>query len=107
VLPDVLFSDQKSQFGYILEDLGIENVVIYSAHLEYFTTIRYILWTFGNFIAILVYFFPLWYIVSRKSGNPGLNRFVDTSSPLIISTVADQGCQMVYFQTKNPNLGKL
>jgi hypothetical protein len=34
------FSDQKSQFGYILEDRGIENVVLYChGHLEYFTAI--------------------------------------------------------------------
>jgi hypothetical protein len=29
-LPDGFFSDQKSQFGYILEDLGIENVIFWS-----------------------------------------------------------------------------
>jgi hypothetical protein len=40
-LPDSYFSNQKSQFGYILEDLGMENVVIYSGHLEYLTTIGY------------------------------------------------------------------
>jgi hypothetical protein len=27
-LPDGYFSNQKSQFGYILEDLGMENVAI-------------------------------------------------------------------------------
>jgi hypothetical protein len=27
-LPDGFFSDQKSQFGYFLEDLGMENIVI-------------------------------------------------------------------------------
>jgi hypothetical protein len=26
-LPDGFFSDQKSQYGYILEDLGMENFV--------------------------------------------------------------------------------
>jgi hypothetical protein len=26
-LPDAFFSDQKSQFGYILEGLGMENVI--------------------------------------------------------------------------------
>jgi hypothetical protein len=59
-LPDGFFSDQKSQFGYILEDLGMENVVIYSGHLEYFTTIGHILWAFGNFLVI-------WYIFPRCS----------------------------------------
>jgi hypothetical protein len=41
-LPDGFFSDQKYQVGYIFEDLGMENVVIYSGHLEYFTSILYI-----------------------------------------------------------------
>jgi hypothetical protein len=27
-LPDGFFSDQKFQFGYILEDLGMENIVL-------------------------------------------------------------------------------
>jgi hypothetical protein len=43
-LPDGFFSNQKFQFRYILEDLGMENVVIYSGHLEYCMTIGYILW---------------------------------------------------------------
>jgi hypothetical protein len=41
-LPDGFFSDQKYQFGYILEDLGMEKVVIFSGHLEYFTAIGYV-----------------------------------------------------------------
>jgi hypothetical protein len=41
-LPDGFFSDQKYQFGYILEDVGMENVVIYSGHLENFKTVGYI-----------------------------------------------------------------
>jgi hypothetical protein len=49
-LPDGFFSDQKSQFGHILEDLRMENVVVYSGNLEYFTTLGYILWAFGNFV---------------------------------------------------------
>jgi hypothetical protein len=48
-LPDGFFSDQKSQLGYILEDLGIENDAIFSGHLEYFTPIGYIIWAFGYF----------------------------------------------------------
>jgi hypothetical protein len=28
-LPDVIFSNKKSQFGYISEDLGMENVGIF------------------------------------------------------------------------------
>jgi hypothetical protein len=32
-LPDGLFSNQKSQFGYNLEGIGIENAVIFFNHL--------------------------------------------------------------------------
>jgi hypothetical protein len=32
-LPDGLFLDQKSQFGYILEGLGMENVGIFFSRL--------------------------------------------------------------------------
>jgi hypothetical protein len=48
-LPDDLFSNQKSQFGYILERLGMDNVGIFYEHLEYFTAIWYSLWSFGIF----------------------------------------------------------
>jgi hypothetical protein len=34
-LPDGVFSKQKSQFGSILEGLGMENVGIYYGHLGY------------------------------------------------------------------------
>jgi hypothetical protein len=35
-LPDGLFSNQKSQFGKILDGLRLENVDIFNGHLEYF-----------------------------------------------------------------------
>jgi hypothetical protein len=38
----VSFQTKKSQFGYTMEDLGMENVVKYSGHLEYFATNGYI-----------------------------------------------------------------
>jgi hypothetical protein len=70
-LPDGFFLDQKSQFGYILDDLGIENVDIYSGHLEYFTSFGYILRAFDNFVVIW-YIFPHFGILYReKTGNPG------------------------------------
>jgi hypothetical protein len=47
-LPDGLFSNQKSQFGYIFEGLRLENVDIFNRHLEYFTDIWYILSPFGT-----------------------------------------------------------
>jgi hypothetical protein len=69
-LPDGFFSDQKYQFGYILEDLGMENVATFAGHLEYFTKIWWKLWAFGNSV-VMWYIFPqLWYIVPKKSGNP-------------------------------------
>jgi hypothetical protein len=33
------FLSKTYQFGYILEDLGMENVVTFYVHLEYFTAI--------------------------------------------------------------------
>jgi hypothetical protein len=36
-LPDGIFSNQNSQFGYIFEGLVLENVGILFGHLEYFT----------------------------------------------------------------------
>jgi hypothetical protein len=39
VLPDGLFSNQKSQFGQILEGLRLENVYISCGRLKYFTEI--------------------------------------------------------------------
>jgi hypothetical protein len=49
-----------------LEGLGMENVGILYAHLEYITAIWYILWSSGN----LVSFSPFWNKKREKSGNP-------------------------------------
>jgi hypothetical protein len=38
-LPDGLFSNQKSQFGYIFEGLSLYNLDIFFDHFEYFTDI--------------------------------------------------------------------
>jgi hypothetical protein len=38
-LPDGFFSNQKSQFGQILEGLRLENMDIFYGHLEYSTDI--------------------------------------------------------------------
>jgi hypothetical protein len=46
-LPDGLFSNQKSQFGLILQGLAMENLGIFYDHLVYFTAIGNILWSFG------------------------------------------------------------
>jgi hypothetical protein len=59
---DGLFSNQKSQFGFILEVLRLENVDIFYVHLDYFKdiwgnfiTIWYILCSFGTFFPLLVF----------------------------------------------------
>jgi hypothetical protein len=58
-----MFSYQKSQFGYILEGLGMVNVGIFNCgHLVYFIAVWYILWSFG--------FSPF----KQKSGNHGSKR---------------------------------
>jgi hypothetical protein len=46
-LPDGLFSNQKSQFVYILVGLGMENMVIFYDYLEYFKAIWYNFWPLG------------------------------------------------------------
>jgi hypothetical protein len=48
VLPDGIFSHQKSQFEYILEGLGMGNVGTFYGHTEYFTNSQ------------LVYFMAVW-----------------------------------------------
>jgi hypothetical protein len=42
-MPDALFSDQKSHFGYIFEGLRFENVDVFYGHLEYWADIWNIL----------------------------------------------------------------
>jgi hypothetical protein len=39
-------------------------------HLVYFTAIWYILWPFGTFLVILVYFSRFGMLYQEKSGNP-------------------------------------
>jgi hypothetical protein len=54
----VYFRTKKSQFGYILEGLGVENFGI-------FMTIWNILRPFGKFYGSLVLFRVIWYYFSR------------------------------------------
>jgi hypothetical protein len=53
-LPDGLFSNQKSQFGQSLDVRAMEDVWTFFEHVVYFTTIWYILWSFGIFSPVLV-----------------------------------------------------
>jgi hypothetical protein len=69
-LPDGIFSDQKSQFGQILEGLALEDVgicydhlVLFYVCLVYSVAIWSSLWPFGIF-------FPFWYVAPRKIWQP-------------------------------------
>jgi hypothetical protein len=55
-LPDGIFSNQKSQFGKILEGLAMKYVGVFYVHLVNFTGIWCILWPFGIFVYYLLYF---------------------------------------------------
>jgi hypothetical protein len=66
-LPDGLFSFQKSEFGYILEGLGMENVGLFRDHLEYFTSVWYTLWLFGIVWVHLIIFSQFWYVCTNKN----------------------------------------
>jgi hypothetical protein len=57
-LPDGKFSNQKSQFGSILEGLAMQDVVIFMA-------IWSILRPLGTFRGPLVYLMAIWYLFSR------------------------------------------
>jgi hypothetical protein len=52
-LPDDIFSNKKSYFGYISEGLAVEDVEIFYGRLAYFVEIWHISWLFGIF-------FPFW-----------------------------------------------
>jgi hypothetical protein len=72
-LPDGFFSNQKSQFGYILEGPRLENVDTFYGHLEYFTDIWDILGPFGTFCDNLVHFSNFGMLCQENSGNPVAN----------------------------------
>jgi hypothetical protein len=70
-LPDGLFSNQKSQFGKILEDLRLENVDVFYGHLKYFIDIRDITYmAIWYILCLLGTFFPFWYQAPRKIWQP-------------------------------------
>jgi hypothetical protein len=65
VLPDGIFSNQKSKFGQFL--LCIYMLVYFmDIWYTYFTAIWYIILAFGVFYCYSVYFSPFWYIVPKK-----------------------------------------
>jgi hypothetical protein len=62
-LPDGIFSNQNTKFGYILECLAMKDAGKFYGHLEYLTVIWYILWQFGISYGNLVYLMAIWYIL--------------------------------------------
>jgi hypothetical protein len=69
-LPDGLFSNQKSQFGQILDGLRMKNVRIFYEHSEQFTAVWYILRSFGTVCVHLVYFSHFGMFGTRKIWQP-------------------------------------
>jgi hypothetical protein len=53
-----------------LEGLETENVGIFSVHLGQFMTMWFILWPFGIFCCLWVYFVPFWYVLPRNIWQP-------------------------------------
>jgi hypothetical protein len=69
-LPDSnVFSNQKSQFWYIWEGLGMENCGIFHLHSVYFVAIWYI-YVMAIFYVRLVNFYHFGTLYKRKSGSP-------------------------------------
>jgi hypothetical protein len=64
------FKTKNPNFGSIWEGLAMQDVVTYIyGHLVYIAANRNILRPFGVFNGYLVFIFPFWYFVPRKSGN--------------------------------------
>jgi hypothetical protein len=69
-LPDGIYSYKKSQFGYNLEGLGIENLGIFYGTWEYLRHFVGILRPFGILCGHLVIFYRFGMLYREKSGNP-------------------------------------
>jgi hypothetical protein len=54
-MPDGIFSNQKSKFGYFLEGLAAEDVCTFYGHLVFFADFWSVLQTFGILFGHLVY----------------------------------------------------
>jgi hypothetical protein len=72
-LPDGIFSDQTFQLGLILECLAMEDDGKFYGRMVCVIAISYTLWPFGIFCSPFGTFFPYWYVIPEKSGNPVLN----------------------------------
>jgi hypothetical protein len=69
-LPDGIFSNQKSQFGFISECLVEKDFAKIYCHLVYYSAILNILWPFGIIYGYFGIFFPFWYVAPRKIWQP-------------------------------------
>jgi hypothetical protein len=69
------------------------------------SAIRYILWRFGNLVAIWYIFHCFGILNKENSGNPAPEAQVMKPVFLFLRSSPEQGCQLVCFQTKNPNFG--
>jgi hypothetical protein len=67
-MPDGIFSDQKSQFGYVLELL----FGIFYCNLQYFTYFDIFYGHSVKFVDIWFTFFRFGIFYPEKSGNPGV-----------------------------------
>jgi hypothetical protein len=64
------FSNQKSQFGKILEGLGMEDVSLFYSYFVYVTAIWYILRSFGIHLMAIWYIFPVLVCCPKKIWQP-------------------------------------
>jgi hypothetical protein len=69
-LPDSIFSNQKYQFGKILECLAMKEAGKFYDRLVTLTAICYILWPLGIFCGYSGIFLQFWYVVPRKIWQP-------------------------------------
>jgi hypothetical protein len=113
------FAYLKSQVWYILEG-DWTNFVHFMAiwcilgYLVYLGTYLRYCGPLVIFVVIWNIFFTLWYVVPGKICPPCFVLqicvliFFETKSRLVQNRAPrQQGCQMVYFETKNPNLVKI
>jgi hypothetical protein len=71
VLPDGIISNQKSQFGQILQGLAIEDAGIFIAILSILRPNgTHTLWLFGAFCGHFVHFFPVLVCYTEKIWQP-------------------------------------
>jgi hypothetical protein len=76
--PVGLVSNQKSQFGYILERLEREDVGLFYGHFAYFKVIWYILWPFGVFSRFVKMYIPRKIgVLTQNTANSPKNHNVD------------------------------